>query len=45
MWIFLLVILFKEINLYMLGEKFPTNWFVRNVLQLTYKNDMCHLNM
>jgi hypothetical protein len=27
------------------GQKFPTNWFVENFLQPTYKNDMCPLNM
>jgi hypothetical protein len=27
------------------GQKFSTNWFVKNFLQLTYKNDMCPLNM
>jgi kynureninase len=27
------------------GQKFPTNQFVGNFIQPTYKSDMCHLNM
>jgi hypothetical protein len=30
---------------YYKGHKFSTNHFVRNFLQPTYKNDMCHLSM
>jgi hypothetical protein len=26
-------------------QKFHTNRFVGNFIQLTYKSDMCHLNM
>jgi len=34
--------LFKQYVL-LIGHKFPTNWFVRNFLQPTYKNDTCLL--
>jgi hypothetical protein len=31
--------------IYIYGQKFPTNWFVGNFLQPTYKIDTCHLIM
>jgi hypothetical protein len=27
------------------GDKFPTNRFIENFMQPTYKSDMCPLNM
>jgi hypothetical protein len=35
----------KSIVLLCFGQKFPTNRFVGNFLQSTYKNDTCPLSM
>jgi hypothetical protein len=35
----------KSIVLLCFGHKFPTNRFVGNFLQSTYKNDTCPLSM
>jgi hypothetical protein len=31
----------KMKNIFFLGQKFLTNWFVRDFIQHTYKIDMC----